>query len=116
MGGAEHRKKVAPRDEVRGTGMLGIQGVLQQALKHSGLDKDIARYTFVLKWPEVVGKEIALRTRPECIRGDTLVIRVINSAWAQELSFQKSVIIKRLANFLARDEIVKDVHFYVGEL
>ena len=63
-----------------------------------------------------MGEEIAKRTRPECIRKDALVVRVANSAWAQELSFQKDVILARLMRFLSGDTPVSDILFYVGDL
>lgn len=93
-----------------------IQQVLGQAFKRFGLDKEIARYQFVLHWPEIVGAEIAKKTKPECIRNGALVVRVIDSTWAQELSFQKDVILHRLRKYVEAQEIINDVMFYVGTL
>jgi predicted nucleic acid-binding Zn ribbon protein len=93
---------------------VGVEGVLRMALKSVGLDKEIAKYEFVLRWAEIVGPEIAKRTRPECIRNNTLVIRVVSSAWAQELSFQKDVILNRLKRMYPEHSVVQDVHFYVA--
>lgn len=90
-----------------------VRGILSSVLRRSGLDRDLARYGFVLHWPEIVGEAIAARTKPECIRNGALVIRVTDSTWAQELSLQKSVILGRLQKFLADDQIVTDVRFYV---
>lgn len=88
--------------------------VLARALRRNGLDKDIARYRFVLKWPEIVGLEIAKRATPECIRGNALVVRVSDSTWANELSFQKDVILNRLRKHLDSNIELDDVMFYVG--
>lgn len=93
-----------------------VQKVLSMALKKFGLDKDIARYKFVLHWPEIVGADVAQRTRPECFRNGALVVRVSTSSWAQELSFQKEAILRRLKMFVDADMIVDDVQFYVGDL
>jgi len=95
---------------------IAAEKVLALALKKYGIDKDIARYKFVLHWKEIVGEEIAKRTRPECIRKDALVVRVANSAWAQELGFQKDVILARLKRFLSHETAVSDIQFYVGDL
>jgi predicted nucleic acid-binding Zn ribbon protein len=89
------------------------QQVLQSALAKLGLDKEIARYKFVLHWTEIVGEEIAQRAKPECIKNRALVVRVTDSAWAQELSFQKKVILTRLKRFLDAGDMVDDVIFYV---
>ncbi len=88
-----------------------VQGILRSALKRRGLDQKIARYEFVLHWAEIVGEEIAKRAHPEKIRGNTLVVRVSNAAWAQELSFQKSIILRRLHKFLEDETIVRDIVF-----
>lgn len=95
---------------------LAMQNVLKAALKQFGVDKDIERYNFVLHWDEIVGAEIAKRTKPEGIRGRALFIKVGNSVWAQELSFFKEVILTRLKKFLNADTKVDDVVFVVGEI
>jgi len=109
-------KIVDPNARVRRREPLAAEKVLALALKKYGIDKDIARYKFVLHWKEIVGEEIAKRTRPECIRKDALVVRVVNSSWAQELGFQKEVILGRLKRFLAHETAVSDIQFYVGDL
>ena len=93
-----------------------VQKILTSALSKFGLDKDIARYQFVLHWKDIVGEDIAQRTRPECFRNGALVVRVKDSSWAQELSFQKEVILKKLRNFISSDLKVDDVQFYVGDI
>jgi predicted nucleic acid-binding Zn ribbon protein len=89
------------------------------ALKRYGLDREVAKYEFVLHWRSIMGPVIADRSRPEVIQGSTLVIRVSNPQWAQELSFQKELILKRLNRFLADSHAlhqVDDVRFVVGDI
>ena len=93
-----------------------VDKVLKSALNRFGLANDIARYKFVLHWKEIVGEHIAKRTKPECINRETLIVRVVDSAWAQELAFQKDVILSRLQKFLGEKDRVRDIHFYVGPL
>lgn len=93
-----------------------VKNVLAGTLRRYGLDKEIARYEWVLHWEEIVGEEIAKRSKPEYMRGKTLVIRVTDSSWAQELSFHKEVILKRLKKHLQAEELLNDVFFYVGPL
>jgi len=90
------------------------QGILRSALRTVGIDREMARYNFVLHWHEIVGEKLALITRPECLRQNTLVVRVKDSTWAQELSFLKPMILKRLAKFMETDDRIDDVVFYVG--
>ncbi len=100
----------------RGGSPAAVDSVLSSALKQVGLDERVARYNFVLKWPEIAGEEIAGRSRPECIRGKCLVIRVVDSVWAQELSFHKQAILVRLKRHLREGEMIEDVAFVVGEI
>lgn len=93
-----------------------IDAVLSSALKRFGLENDLARYKFVLKWKEIVGDHIAARSKPESINRGVLSVRVVSSTWAQELAFQKEIILKRLQKFLGDEEVLRDVHFYVGRL
>lgn len=88
--------------------------VLSQALKNYGLEQDLARYQFVLHWKDIVGAEVAKRTKPETLRNGRLTIKVSDSAWAQELSFQAPLIIKQLQKHLSEGQLVKELFFRVG--
>lgn len=88
--------------------------ILAKVLRRSGLDQKLAKYQFIEFWPQIVGKAIAERAKPEAIRNKVLIVRVENSSWAQELSFQKKIIQTRLNNFLGAEQAVSDIHFYVS--
>lgn len=90
-----------------------VSQILSRVLKRNGLAQKLAKYQFVEFWPQIVGKVIAERAKPEAIRNKTLIVRVENSAWAQELSFQKQLIQTRLNNFLGAEQAINDIHFYV---
>ena len=95
---------------------LNISQILASVLKRNGLEEKIARYQFVLKWEEIVGKEIARKTKPDSIRNGKLFVRVSDSAWANELSFHKSAMIKRLRSYFPQSEEITDIQFVVGDL
>ena len=95
--------------------LASIDGILAAVLKKNNLDFKLARYEFVLHWAEIVGPEIAKRTRAECIRAGILIVAVNNSVWAQELSFNKTMILKRLKEKLSQPDCVKDISFYVSK-
>lgn len=88
--------------------------ILSRVLRRSGLDQKLAKYQFIEFWPQIVGKVISERAKPEAIRNKVLIVRVENSNWAQELSFQKEVIKNRLNNFLGVEQSITDIHFYVS--
>ena len=90
-----------------------VREVLRSAFKRYGLDRELERYQFVAHWQEIVGPEIAKRTKPENIRGRNLIVEVADSVWAQELSFQKRVILNRLRKFIPSGMSVEDIHFRV---
>jgi len=96
----------------RGGDPASVQALLNAALGPR-LKNELSRYSFVLKWSEIVGADIAARSCPDSLRNKTLYVRVADSAWAQELSFQKLTILKRLQRFLSHGEVVEDLHFYV---
>ena len=112
VGGNGHRGRGTKKRFMKDP--MGVQQVLNLALKQFGLDDELARYTFVLKCNEIVSAEIASRTKPECIKNARLVVRVTDSMWAQELSFQKDVILRRLQRHLQHGEEVRDILFYVA--
>ncbi len=81
-----------------------IGEILSKALGRSGIDKQINRYKFVLHWKEIVGEDIARFARPEGFKDGSLMVTVMTSAWAQELSFHKEVILGRLRMFINDEE------------
>lgn len=93
-----------------------INTILSSVLKRYDLEDRVKKYDFVKRWEEIVGTELAKRMKPECFRKDTLVIAVKNAAWAQELSFNKVSILKRLKDAQSTFGIpeIKDLVFYVA--
>lgn len=92
-----------------------VHDILQRVLKKRNLDHKLAQYEFVLRWKEIVGVEIASRTFPEAVRRNELYVRVESPMWAQELTFQKGVLLKRLQR-LTQFESLRDIRFVVGKL
>lgn len=88
--------------------------ILKKALSRYGLDEKIERYQFVLYWKEIVGADIARRTVPESFTKGVLVVRVVNSAWAQELTFQKDTILRKMREYLGADTTINEIVFKIG--
>ncbi|MCB0317785.1 MAG: DUF721 domain-containing protein [Bdellovibrionales bacterium] len=93
-----------------------VSSILKAALRRKGIDAKIDKYKFVLYWKEIVGEEIAARTKPDCIRNGTLVVSVSDATWANELNFRKSFILKRLADYFDGQDVPQDVQFYVNRI
>ena len=66
-------------------------------------------------WQEVVGPQIADKTRPEALRNGVLAVTVASSVWMQELTFMKQKILDRLQQKLASGT-VRDIRFKLGDI
>lgn len=64
-------------------------------------------------WRDVVGSRVASRSVPRALDGQTLVVTVSSSAWAQELSFLSRTIRSKLAK---EGYVVHALRFVVGTL
>jgi predicted nucleic acid-binding Zn ribbon protein len=65
-------------------------------------------------WDGLVGKEIASHAQPSSIKGGTLVVKVSDSVWLQELEFKAHEIRERINHALRREAITK-IRFRVGK-
>jgi predicted nucleic acid-binding Zn ribbon protein len=68
-----------------------------------------------LAWPDAVGAALSRRTRPESVRGKTLIVRVDSSAYAHELTLLKGEILDRLRAALG-GPLIDDMRTRVGPL
>jgi predicted nucleic acid-binding Zn ribbon protein len=98
------------------TDLTLIKGILSKALAGKGIDKKIERYEFVLHWEKIVGQKLAEVTKPEYISRKTLIVRVLHPVWAQECAFMKAQLLRKLAPYLKRGDVVDDMIFRVGSL
>jgi predicted nucleic acid-binding Zn ribbon protein len=74
-----------------------VAEALSGYLAHAGLAGRIAQADVVLRWPEIVGPQVAKAAHAESVSPDgTLYVRVASSAWRQELSLMTPAIMARL--------------------
>lgn len=66
-------------------------------------------------WPEVVGPRIASVTRAERLSEGILFVKTASSVWANELTFQKPLLVEQLNGKLGRP-MVSDIRFRAGRL
>lgn len=84
--------------------------ILEGFLNQRGIKKKLVQYNVFEIWSDVVGPTIASRTEPRKMQGDTLVVGVKNAAWANELSFMKPLILKKIKERLP-DAVITDIRF-----
>ena len=94
----------------RGAAFKAVGEVLESYLAESGLGESLARLGALDDWAETVGDRVSGVTRPVEVRGDTLVVEVLSSAWLTELSMMKGMILERL-NAGRADAPIGDIRF-----
>ncbi len=87
------------RDDHHGPGKpRAIAEALQEVLKRTGLDEDVARAGVMAAWPQLVGAQIAGVTQPRLMTEDgTLVVGVKSHGWMQELTMMERQLVAKLA-------------------
>ena len=61
-------------------------------------------------WEDIVGKQIAKKSKPERLLRKTLYVSVTTSTWANELSLMSEKLIEKINSFTGED-IVKTIRF-----
>lgn len=91
------------RDGIGATGaerggdrFVSLAKVLEGYLDRTGLGNSLARLRAMDEWADTVGPRISRVTRPVEVRGETLVVEVLSSAWITELSMMHGLILERL--------------------
>jgi predicted nucleic acid-binding Zn ribbon protein len=92
-----------------------IGNVLSELMARRGYGRIQSAAASDAAWREAAGPLAAKYTRPGQIRRGTLEVVVANSTLMQELGFQKSELLKKLAESLP-DEGIKNIRFRVGNI
>ncbi len=89
--------------------------LVDKLLKGLGLDEQLQQYRALIIWEEVVGPQIAARTRPVRIREGVLEVNVDQPTWMQQLQFMKPKILAQLNAELGK-ATVKDLYLKRGKV
>ncbi len=103
-----------PKDGTRAARFTPVSEVLEEFLAESGLGESLARLGAIDDWPDTVGSRVSGVTTPVEVRGDTLVVEVVSSAWLTELSMMKGLILERL-NSRRGDAPIGRIRFRLAE-
>ena len=87
-----------------------IRSILDSVVDEMGIDRKLNTSNIFNHWEEIVGLEIAKRSRPDKLVSMTLYISVTSSTWANELSLMSDDLIEKINSF-AGDKVVKKVRF-----
>lgn len=89
--------------------------LVDKMLKGLGLDERLQQYRALIIWEEVVGPQIAARTRPVRIREGVLEVNVDQPTWMQQLQLMKPKILVQLNAELGKTP-VKDLFLKRGKV
>ena len=94
-------------------GFTSLQKAMEMTLDRLGLGSSLATVAIQRVWSEVVGEEVARRSRPDRLRNGRLQVIVGDTVWLQQLSMLKPQILARLEAHLGTP-VVREIFFTVG--
>ncbi|HEX2573204.1 MAG TPA: DUF721 domain-containing protein [Polyangia bacterium] len=110
------RRGAAVSGQQRGReGIRQGEQLLGGLFRRLGLVEQARAWRAMASWARAAGPRIAKHARAEQLRNKTLVVRVVSSAWANELSFLKAELLAKLHE-LPGGDAVQDLRFSVGPL
>ena len=95
------------------TDFEGVNSVLADLMENKDIKRAITRNNLYKFWKTVVGEKFAKKSKPfSMIGAGVMVIACENAVIAQELSFQKKMIIEKFAPYVKSLKInLKDLKF-----
>jgi predicted nucleic acid-binding Zn ribbon protein len=90
--------------------MKSVHTALDELIGNLGIQRKLKEYDAVRFWSDIVGEHIAKATEPVRIQQGVLVVKVKTSAWRNELTLQKKMLVERL-NAALGERVVKDIRF-----
>lgn len=94
----------------RGDNTVKLGSFLNGILANFGLSYKLAGWKIVIKWPEIVGQKNAEHSRALRFSEDTLLVKVPDAGWRQELSLETDRILTEIHK-IPGGEVVKRIHF-----
>lgn len=86
-----------------------LADILQGAFRSPVVKAKVQQYSAFPHWEEIVGPELAAVAIPEkIVRGKVLYIRVIDSAWAQEIALMKTQLLEQIRRF-GMGAVIEDI-------
>ena len=76
-----------------------ISGVIGKIMSSFGISKAYNGWMVVEKWAEIVGKELAQRSKAIRFENGVLFVAVTDDAWRQEISMKSDDIIEQIHSY-----------------
>lgn len=88
-----------------------IQSLLNQFLRHEGLETPLQQKRLIDAWETVTGRLVAHYTSEKFIKNQTLFVRILNPALKQDLSMMRSQLVQKL-NATVGASVITDIRIY----
>ena len=89
-----------------------IGSIIGSVVDKMELSKKLKISNIFNHWGEIVGPEIAKKSKPRKLVRKTLYVSVTTSTWANELSLMSEKLIEKI-NFFTGEDVVKTIRFKV---
>lgn len=103
------------RDDIRENMKRRMAAILPGVVRDRGWQTQIELHSIFPHWADVVDETTASHTTPLKIVKGTLWVEVENSAWLQQIQYQKMFLIESINNFL-RDAKIRDIRFVLPQI
>lgn len=94
--------------------MLSAKDILPLTLNKLGVKRQLAVQTVIIHWPDIVGQDIALQSRPTGAKNGILFVAVKAPAWGHHLSMLKEQLLIKIHDHLGQ-KLLTDIKFYAGK-
>lgn len=82
-----------------------MAALLPNLVRDRGWEIQLDMHSVFARWPEVVDETTAAHARPQKIVRGVLWVEVENSAWLQQLQYQRHVLLESINGFLEKSQI-----------
>ena len=82
-------------------------------LKKLGVKRQFDLHAVITHWPDIVGNDIALQSRPTSAKNGVLFIAVKTPVWGHHLSMLKDQLLAQIHKFIGQ-KLIDDIKFYAG--
>jgi predicted nucleic acid-binding Zn ribbon protein len=87
-----------------------IGDIIWDSIEKMGFKPKLLRQSAILCWGEVAGEAIAQKSKALKVEGDTLIVKVYQPAWRQELLFLKNNLLAKIEAKIGKGHI-SDIRF-----
>jgi predicted nucleic acid-binding Zn ribbon protein len=94
---------------------ISLADVLGGASRRIGFGEKLKHMKLMARWEKIAGSAVARHARPSRLRGRTLIVRVDQPTWMQELTFLKHEIMERIREEF-KEGAPSDMKLELGEL